>query len=152
MTRAPQKDRARIQERFVTEFVENHSSYWLLFFFQICRRILSILEINICFSRVSNYGARNAAVEINSNQKKVVVVTSIVLITLDTPNGRLFLLFLRIFTSPWNILKVDPVIDVSLHLQNLERWKTVEGRSWLANQCISIILLVAIRWTDRWFI
>ena len=27
MTRAPQEDRARIQQRFVTEFVENHSSY-----------------------------------------------------------------------------------------------------------------------------
>ena len=50
MTRAPQKDRARIQQRFVTEFVENHSSYWFLLF-QICQRILSILEINICFSR-----------------------------------------------------------------------------------------------------
>ena len=39
MTRAPQKDRARIQQRFVTEFVENHSSYWLFAFFaeEFCR-------------------------------------------------------------------------------------------------------------------
>ena len=79
MTRAPQKDRARIQERFVTEFVENHSSY--LLFFYICRRILSILE-NIYVSRVSNYGARKYCCG-NELKPKKVAVKSIVLITLD---------------------------------------------------------------------
>ena len=68
MTRAPQKEGARIQQRFVTEFFENHSSYWL-FFFQICRRILSILEINMFLATVI-MERENTAVEMNSNLKK----------------------------------------------------------------------------------
>ena len=56
MTRAPQKDRARIQERFVTEFVENHSSYWL--FFPNMPKNFVDLRNKIHVSCVSNNGAR----------------------------------------------------------------------------------------------
>ena len=53
----------------------------VVFFFQICRRILSILE-NIYVSRVSNYGARKCCCG-NEFKPKKVAVKSIVLITLD---------------------------------------------------------------------
>ena len=61
----------------------------------------------------------NGAEEINSHLKKQPIRSP-----LSIANERFFWLFLTIFTSPSNIWKVkDPVIDRSLHLQKLERWK-----------------------------
>ena len=68
MTRAPQKDRARIQQRFVTEFVENHSSYWLFVFF-LPKNFVDLRKIYMFLASVI-MEQENAAVVINSNLKK----------------------------------------------------------------------------------
>ena len=63
MTRAPQEDRARIQQRFVTEFVENPSSYWLFVFF-LPKNFVDLRKIYMFLASVI-MEQENAAVEIN---------------------------------------------------------------------------------------